>query len=437
MVIRHSFFAVLFLVSIIFPQSNYTGYIQNWTAYRIGDDQDLLLLRNRFRLETNITGDWACGFASLDINHDQHSTSDKHELTLREIFIDLYFDSFDIRIGKQQVIWGKADGVFINDIVNPLDLRYFLMQDFENIRMGIPMIKANAYFKGISFEGIFIPKFEPWAYAQAGSPWAFQSMPDQLQVQMSSGSVMPVTVKRSIAKLPLPTLKNSEMGLKMSMFVAGTDLTLLLFNSYQDQAVNRLENFVITPNEFGIPVAGSIDLQPVYKRTTMYGINFSRPLGSVVLRGEGSILTNYHFNMVPNADLISSAGKEDLSYDANYLQAMVGIDMSGPYGTALSFQYIHKHIQDYEFGTIQMKEDDQWLTMLLSGTFWNEEGKARILTIYDYTNESGLSRFMFDYGIADNVKVETGVDVMWGVSESIFGQFDNNDNVYVKLTYSF
>ena len=151
MVKRHSFFAVLFIVSIIFPQSNHTGYIQNWTAYRIGDDQDLLLLRNRFRLETNVAGDWARGFASLDINHDQHSTSDRHELTLREIFIDLYFDSFDIRIGKQQVIWGKADGVFINDIVNPLDLRYFLMQDFENIRMGIPMIKANVYFKGISF----------------------------------------------------------------------------------------------------------------------------------------------------------------------------------------------------------------------------------------------------------------------------------------------
>ena len=119
----------IILLSNVYPQTNYSGYVQNWTAYRIVDDQDLLLLRNRFRLETNVAAEWARGFASLDINHDQHALNDKHEITLREIFIDLYFNRFDIRIGKQQVIWGKADGVFINDIVNPLDLRYFLMQD--------------------------------------------------------------------------------------------------------------------------------------------------------------------------------------------------------------------------------------------------------------------------------------------------------------------
>jgi len=54
---------------------------------------------------------------------------------LREAYIDIYGNWLDLRLGKQQVVWGKTDGYFINDIVNPLDLSYFILQDFDDIRM--------------------------------------------------------------------------------------------------------------------------------------------------------------------------------------------------------------------------------------------------------------------------------------------------------------
>ena len=59
--------------------------------------------------------------------------------------MDLYFDNFDLRIGKQQIIYGKAEGVFITDVVSPKDLREFLLPDFEEIRMGITAAKLS-YF---------------------------------------------------------------------------------------------------------------------------------------------------------------------------------------------------------------------------------------------------------------------------------------------------
>jgi hypothetical protein len=46
--------------------------------------------------------------------------SDSLYFNMRELYVDLYFNNFDIRVGKQQVVWGKADGVFITDIVSPL-----------------------------------------------------------------------------------------------------------------------------------------------------------------------------------------------------------------------------------------------------------------------------------------------------------------------------
>ena len=43
---------------------------------------------------------------------------------VREAYIDLFLPSLDIRVGKQAVVWGEAEGVFITDIVSPQDLRH-------------------------------------------------------------------------------------------------------------------------------------------------------------------------------------------------------------------------------------------------------------------------------------------------------------------------
>lgn len=68
------------------------------------------------------------------------------ELGLREAYLDLNFSNFNLRAGKQQIIWGKAEGVFITDIVSPKDLSEFLLRDFDEIRMGVTSLKAGYYF---------------------------------------------------------------------------------------------------------------------------------------------------------------------------------------------------------------------------------------------------------------------------------------------------
>ncbi len=41
------------------------------------------------------------------------------EFDLKEVYVDLYFDNLDLRIGKQTIIWGEAEGAFITDLVSP------------------------------------------------------------------------------------------------------------------------------------------------------------------------------------------------------------------------------------------------------------------------------------------------------------------------------
>ena len=71
--------------------------------------------------------------------------SDSLQFNLRAVYMEMYFNNFDLRIGKQQVVWGKADGVFITDIVSPLNLSEFLLPDFDEIRTGVIAAKLNYY----------------------------------------------------------------------------------------------------------------------------------------------------------------------------------------------------------------------------------------------------------------------------------------------------
>lgn len=163
--------------SFLLSQLDFSGYYHSWTAIRAQKDYDFILLRNRLRLNSSFDQGSVAGHISLDVRSDKTGLGSDFEIFLREAYVDIYLDKIDFRIGKQQVVWGKADGLFINDIVCPLDMRMFLLQDFDNIRMGLSMVKANLYVGNWTLEGLWIPEFEPWKFAGPGSDWEFKLGP--------------------------------------------------------------------------------------------------------------------------------------------------------------------------------------------------------------------------------------------------------------------
>jgi len=64
-----------------------------------------------------------------------------NELELREFYVEFPSDNFYFTLGKQQVVWGKADGLKVLDIVNPQSYREFILEDFDDSR--IPQWIAN------------------------------------------------------------------------------------------------------------------------------------------------------------------------------------------------------------------------------------------------------------------------------------------------------
>ncbi len=64
---------------------------------------------------------------------------------LRELYIDTSIGDTDLRIGKQQVVWGTADGIKLLDIINPTDWREFNQNKMEDARIPLWMFNANTY----------------------------------------------------------------------------------------------------------------------------------------------------------------------------------------------------------------------------------------------------------------------------------------------------
>jgi hypothetical protein len=59
----------------------------------------------------------------------------------REFYFDVPAGDWFFRLGKQQVVWGTADGIKLLDVINPTDYRFFFQDPFEEAR--IPVWMAN------------------------------------------------------------------------------------------------------------------------------------------------------------------------------------------------------------------------------------------------------------------------------------------------------
>ena len=400
-------------------QMEFSGFYQNWMAVRAAEENDIMLIRNRVRLDGNLYGETVGGYFSVDVLNDGTSGEYDFETFFREAYVDLFFSNVEFRLGKQQVVWGKADGVFINDIVCPLDMSMFLLQDFDNIRMGLPMAKANLYLGNWMLEGLWIPKFEPWQFAEAGSDWEFTlSVPPD-----TVWDLIPNVIHLNDEELPENSLENSEFGLKLSTFLLGADISLLYLDGYADHPSIQVVDTTIT----GSPIPTQIDtyLSPTYYRSPMYGLNFSRPVFTTVIRGELGYFANRRFSNV-NMQTVTS----------DYFSGMMGLDFTGPLGSSISFQAIHRQIMDYKSGMVDDKTE-QMATATISGSFLRETVIASVLGLADVNEDAGLGRLDISYAWSDALRISLGGFLLWGNEDTLFGQFDVNDNIYLKIKYSF
>jgi hypothetical protein len=138
--------------SVFTRDGQVTGEADTMLDQEEHDKGDLLKFENSARIFLNgYFGEVSSWHADLNLIHDTEGVNDDykgHRLYtqhdyLRELYMDTSFFGWDLRVGKQQVVWGTADGIKLLDIINPTDFRELNQNDMEDSRIPIWMINAE------------------------------------------------------------------------------------------------------------------------------------------------------------------------------------------------------------------------------------------------------------------------------------------------------
>ncbi|NOY78228.1 MAG: hypothetical protein GXO76_10215 [Calditrichaeota bacterium] len=391
-----------------------TGYARNYTGVLLHGNHDFSIIQNTFNLNVEKTTSQVAFKVNPYMYQYPNEDSEHPEIGLREAYLDIYFNSMDLRIGKQQIIWGKADGVFITDIVSPKDLTEFLLRDFDEIRMGVTGVKADYYIGDNTFELVWLPAFIPTKFPPQGSIW-FRMPPFPVPLNR-------VTIDHSREKVT-PSLDNSEVFAKFSALTGVVDFEVMAAYAWDDDPTMHVYK-KINPQTHQLV---GLTVYPEHHRLTIGGGSFSTTLGPFVLRGEGAYYTGKYFNST-DPKLVDGTVKKD------YLHYLLGLDYT-IFDVHTSVQFIQQAILDYN-DYIKNDQYQNMATFLASKTYLNETLDLSFFMYYDFNNQASLIRPKITYSLADGFDVLLGANIFTG-SEGMFGQYNDNDMIYTKIKYSF
>lgn len=77
-------------------------------------------------------------------NHESSKSYTKRD-PLREAYIDTNVNDWALRLGKQQVVWGTADGMKLLDNINPTDFTEMAQDQMEDSRIPVWMLNAEKF----------------------------------------------------------------------------------------------------------------------------------------------------------------------------------------------------------------------------------------------------------------------------------------------------
>jgi hypothetical protein len=384
------------------------GFVDTYHAARLSDPNDYLSSRTRLRLETWITGDEASGFVSMNAISNNVIESNSG-IELREAYIDYAADSWDMRTGRQIIVWGKADGLTITDIISPGDYTEFLARDFDDIRTPVDVAKFRLLFDDVTLELLWLPVFKPAILPPAGTPWSYKSdIPGDVNIAFDA----PVQ--------PEVSLRNSEVAGKISFYLPGVDIALSSFYTWNDYPT--LHRTVT--NKDG---EDTIHFHQEYHRLTFAGAEFSIPWKDFVLRGEGAFYNGRSFE---HEDI-----RSEILFERNSLDWMMGLDWSPGNSWALSCQFADDIIFNYD-DKIKNDPNTMLVTLNISKKLLRETLTLSKMSYFGINKREFFVRTSGDYSITDGIYLLCGIDLFFGDKGTI-GQYDNNDEFWVKVKYAF
>ena len=339
---------------------------------------------------------------------------DDLDLELREFFLEGYLGEVFARLGKQQIVWGQADGLKVLDVVNPQSFREFILDDFADSRIPLWSALVEVPVSEATLQLVWLPD------------QTYNDIPDPgAAFEPTSSMVTPsplpgFTVVRRDPDRPSGLLTDSDLGARLSGFVDGWDLSLNYLSHYPDTP-----GFFLSPSV--TPTGPVVTVTPRYERSHLIGGTFSNAFGELVLRGEAAFSTNRLFVASPTGDPDGVAETDELGY-------VLGLDWYGLEDTLLSAQAFQSITVSDPTGMVRDRVDTNF-TFLARHDLLDGDLTLDVIWLTNVNQADGLLRPKVNYKVTDELDVWLGLDVFYGDGKGLFGQFDDQDRVVTGVKW--
>ncbi len=388
------------------------NYAHDAPAAGAADYRGLSMLRATGALGTDIDiGSWQVrisghGFydaAYAIAGRDQYTKNllDNYEQELE--FDELYLvgslmDSLDLKIGRQVVVWGKADNLRVTDVLNPLDNRVPGMVDIKYKRLPVTMTKLDYYVGDWNLSGIVINEVR------------FDKTPVYNSDFFPGHSPLPP--QKEPTNFSLDT---QQYGLAVNGIFSGWDLSFYQAWVYDSRAHLSVES--------STPV-------PIHNRVSMTGMTANAALGNWLLKGEGAWWNGLEFSTVPEEQF-------------DRVDLMAGIEYTGFSETVLSVEFVNRHIVDFDerlkLAPDFAQQDVQQTALMFTRDFINDTVQLKILcSIFGTHGEDGaFERFQLEYDYTDHVTLTGGIIFYQSGDQGAFSDVEENDRIFLEYSYAF
>lgn len=433
-----------------------SGYVKNETGLRATDKNYPQKLKNIIELagQYNIKGDELVFFAKAKYFYDSAYAKNKLDIAahymehiqrtewLRDCYLDYTQGPWFLRLGKQQIAWGQADGITILDRVNPVDLREYWLPDFVDIRIPLWMFNINYAPKlNSNLQFLFIPDFEESQVATLGAPFVFRSYTifDNFMTTMKKlyGSKFDINQHS-----PGAQFEHATWGLQWSDRMGDMDYTL-----------NFLYGPYTTPRNSIIQTGVNFKVNRDYKLWRVYGGSFNKtftnpgPMQGITLRGD---FAWYNDEPTYYGDPVAGSTKGIARWDNIFW--LIGVDKNVLTRWTVSFQYA-QYIMERKLAKDDTRPEYQRIPMnaytygpqdklenifalKISSHFMNDRIKPEVSLSMTDDNQGKLSPKV-TYEIRDNLLFSLGWHYFYGSPDDSNGQFSHQSQIYTQLKYSF
>ncbi len=375
-----------------------------------------ILNETRLQLDLSHDSDWAQWRLRGDVVADEAAGAHDFDLELghgvldmREANVLLYpLDCLDVKIGRQILTWGTGDLLFINDMF-PKDWQsFFLGRDEEYLKAPSDAVLASFYFDSANLDVVYTPQFDSDRYISGERLSYWNPMLGRHAVRSDGLRVD----RRNRA------FSEDEFSVRLYRDVKGYELALYGYSGYWK-------------NPVGFDAASG---RQSFPRLDVYGASGRGGLFGGIFNIEGGFYNSRDDRggddpNVPNSEYRLLLGYEhelarDFSAAGQYY--LEYLDHYGNYRAALPAA-VHARERCRHVFTLRLTRQalSQNLTLSLF-CYWSP------------SDEDGYLRPIVKYKASDAVSIYVGGNLFLGRRcDTFFGQFEDNNNLYLGARYSF